>query len=247
MAQRIVYAMLMPPSRLAQLLRVPLKDLGEWAQMAYFHETRRRGLKMREASGLLDVSMRKVALLSKRLKQGFVEPDEAHGLPRRVEFMLWAGPLSEARIAQALELPADEVLATLEALKAQGRVEPIPGRTPTWKVVASEFRLVQSEWAARLDGLNNLLGSVVGAVYGRFFVRDPRAFARTVSLRVRKEDLPKLEILYQNVLWPALVELDKASKGATETEEIDLTILWAPYGHPSDVHDLGDEAEREDE
>ena len=150
MAQRVVYALLMPPSRLAQLLRVPLKDLGEWAQMAYFHETRRRGLKMREAAELLDVSMRKVALLSKQLKKGFVDPDETHGLPRRVEFMLWAGPLSEARIAQALELEPSDVLTALESLQAQGRVEQVQGRTPTWRVVASEFRLVQSEWAARL-------------------------------------------------------------------------------------------------
>lgn len=246
MARRVVYALLMPPTRLAELLRVPLKDLGDWTQMAYFHETKRRGLKMREAAELLDVSMRKVALLSKRLKQGFVDADEEHGLPRKVEFMLWAGPLSEARIAQALNLPAEEVQAALASLVEQGRVELVPGRTPTYQVVASEFRLVRSQWTARLDGLNNLLGSVVGAVYGRFFVGDPRAFARTVSLRVRKEDLPKLEILYQNVLWPALVELDKASKGAAETEEIDLTILWAPYGHPSETYPRP-EPQKEDE
>ena len=248
MAQRVVYALLMPPTRLAQLLRVPLKDLGEWTQMAYFHETRRRGLKMREAAQLLDVSMRKVALLSKQLKLGFTEPDDTVGLPRRVEFMLWAGALSEARIAQALALSVEEVAGALATLQEQGRVELVPGRTPTWRAVASEFRLVRSEWTTRLDGLNNLLGSVVSAIHGRFFTKDPRAFARTVSLRVRGQDMHKLEALYQEVLWPALVELDRASKDGADVEEIDLTILWAPYGPPS--HTTGapdDNAGQEDE
>jgi hypothetical protein len=240
---RVVYALMLPSARLAQLVEVPLRDLGSWFQMASFHETRRRGLKMREAAQVLGVSMRKVALLSKQLKQGLVEPDAAHGLPRQIEFMLWAAPLSVARIAQALDEEQEAVTEALQTLLGEGRVSSVPGRTVTYRVVRGESRLVRPEWSARLDALNRLLESVANTVYGRFFAHDERTFARTVDLRVRREDLGELTRLYNEVLWPALVKLDEAAKDAENsgaTEELTITILWAPYGHPEEIYDMED-------
>ena len=227
---RVVYTMLLPSVRLAKAFKLSMKDVGDFAQMAYYHELKRQGLKMREASSLLDVSMRKVALLSKRLKRNFITAEREHGLPRRVEFMLWANPLSPARLEQAMpDVSPQDIAEALQTLESQGRVRQIEGRTTTYEVVRTEFRLVQDSWLARIDGLENLLGSVTAAVYARFFDGDESAFARTVSLRVRREDLPRLRKLYEEKIWAELVALDEAAKGDPEAESMDVSIVWAPY------------------
>lgn len=254
LVRRVIYAMLAPAVRLALAFQIPIKDLGDLVQMAYFHEVRRRGLKMRQASDILGVSMRKVALLSRRLKQNFLQEETQEALPRRLEFMLWAEPLSEARLRQVIgDVDDDEITAALQRLEAQGRVRLVPGRTPTWEVVRSEFRLVRDTWLARIDGLNNLLGSVANAVFGRFFRDEERAFARTLSLRIRPEDLERLRALYDEHIYPTLRDLDAAAHGDDEAEEIDVSIIWAPYEYlprhttlPGDEDDDRDDEEDDD-
>jgi hypothetical protein len=90
--------------------------------------------------------------------------------------------------------------------------------------------LVRDDWLARIDGLNHQLGAVLRAAHGRFFKRDARAFARTVSLRVRREKISELEALYRDVLWPALVALDAECQGLDpeDIEEMTLSLCWAP-------------------
>ena len=242
MNRRVVYSLFLPVVRLAFVFRVPIKELGDWLHMAYYHETKRRGLKMREAAELLSVSMRKVALLSKRLKQNFIQAETDHELPRRIEFILWAGTLSEARLIQALPVEEPEAItAALQRLLEQGRVEEVPGRTVTYQVVRSTYRLVHDNLLARIDGLNNLLASTANAVYARFFRSDPRAFARTVSLRIRKRDEDALMALYRDVIWPKLVELDEAAKGDPEADTVDVSLVWAPYEYLRDEIAEGDE------
>lgn len=260
LVRRVLYALLTPAVRLGLAFHLPIKELTDLIQMAYFHETRRRGLKMRQASELLGVSMRKVALLSRRLKQNFLQDQQEEGLPRRIEFMLWAEPLSEARLRQAIpDATDDELRQAIERLVEQKRIRLVPGRTPTFEVVRSEFRLVRDHWLARIDGLNNLLGGIGNAVFARFFNDEPRAFARTLSLRVRPEDHARLRTLYDELVYPTLRELDAAAHADEHAEAIDFSIVWAPYeyltAHPpqplgrpaaSDDDDDDDEEHAED-
>ena len=228
--RRVLYTLMLPAVRLGFLFRTPLKDLGRLLQMGSFHEMRRRGLKTHEVAELLDVSARKVALLSRQLKDNFFEADRAHGLPRRIEFMLWAQPLSAARIKQVLtEEAPEEIDAALAQLEAQGRVSRAGGRTEAHVVVKSQYRLVDPHWMARLDGLENLAATVSNAVYARFFRDEPAAFARTISLRVRPQDLERLQSLYEQKLWPELVALDEAAHGDPEARPMDVSLLIAPY------------------
>lgn len=240
--QRVIYALLLPSTRLAQVFGVSLKDMDDLMQMAYYHEHRRKKLKMHEISARMGVSMRKVAQLSKRLKLNFLSADESHGLPRRVEFMLWAGPLSAARLRQAMPTVESSLIdEALESLAAQGRVSRRGGRVETYEVVRSRFRLVDGASLPMLDGLGNLLGNLSAAVYARFFERDEDAFARTVSFRVRREDRDALRLFYERTLWPALVALDESARDDPEAMEMDLSILWAPYNY------FEKQAERDDE
>ena len=251
MTQRVIYSCLTLPARLALRFELPMKDLVDLMQMSAFHETKRRGLKMREISELLDVSMRKVSQLSSRLRRNFAEEEAVEALPRRIEFMLWAEPLSEARLHQvtrgASKEEVDEAIAQLITQKRVRATQGDDGQL-VYEVVRSEFRLVSPEWTARLDGLNNLVSNVANVIDARFFHDDQRAFARTLSLRVREQDLARMRDLYTTVIWETLREIDEAAKHDASAHEIDLSILWAPYDFilrgddAQSPHDHDDEA-----
>ena len=162
LGDRVVYGLLRPAARVALAFGIPLKQLRERLQMAYFHEARDRGLKLREIADILDVSPRSAALLSKQLKENFLDVEAEVALPRRIEFLLWAEPLSAARIKQVLvEVDGDEVDAALDKLRDEGRIVAEPGPRGRWRVARAAFRLVDEKgWLSRLDGLDTLLATI---------------------------------------------------------------------------------------
>lgn len=229
LAERVVYAGLMGVARWASAVDQPLKVAQGLLRTSYFHVLRRRGHGLRDIAERLGISERHAANLSRALKTTFTQPERAHTIPRRVEFVVWGEPLGEARICQALAdvAPAD-VRAALDELLAAGRIVELPGRTPTYEVARTESRLPRDTWLARIDALDHLLAAVGDAVVGRFFRSEPRAFARTVSLRVRPEDLPALQRLYEETVWPALARLDQAAKGDPASIAMNYVVVHAP-------------------
>lgn len=227
--ERVLYSLFGPVAKMARTFRVPLGDLKNLLEMAHFHELKNEALTLNESASVLGVSRRKAAQLSKALKENFFRPEREHGLTRRIEYMLWAGAMTQGRIIQTLsDYEEADIQDALGRLVEQERVHRIEGRTVTYEVPRGEFRLYQDNWLARIDGLNNLLGNVVNAVMGRFFFDEKDAFARTLNLRIRPQDLPRLKQLYEEVIWETLKEFDENAKGAPEAQSIDLSILWAP-------------------
>lgn len=241
--ERILYAGMKGIARWARATRAPLKAASQLFDVAYFHELRASGRSIKAIAERLAVSPRRAAQLSKALKQNFLSAERAHTLPRRIEFILWAEPLGEGRIRQALggDVEADAVRGALDSLIAEGRVEALPGRTETYQVTRGDSRMVRDGWLARIDALDHLLQAVGDAVIGRFIAHDERAFARTLSLRVRPADLPELRRLYDDVIWPALVKLDAAASADEAAEALNLALLWAPI----DLIDTRDPKEEE--
>jgi hypothetical protein len=233
---RIVYSLFGPVAMLAKRFMLPLKQLVSFFEMACYHELKRASLTLDESAERLDVSRRKVAQLSKQLKQNFFRPEYEHGLPRRIEYMLWAGPMTEGRIKQALDEHDDETVdEALDTLAEQDRVEvDDSSHTTRYAVPDSSFRLYEDDWMARIDGLNNLLSNLADTVVGRFFEEDDRSFARTLNFRLREEDVERLREMYEEDIFQTLAELEKR----TEREDVDdeevvdmsLSTLWAPRG-----------------
>ena len=244
----VLYATLRPAVQLAYRLNIPLKDLAQWAELSYFHELRRAGLKMRQISDALDVSMRKAAMLSKQLKEGFFEP-ERHSLERRIEFMVWAEPLSLARLQQTIcDHEPEAVAQALARLLEQGRVSEIAAsRGPHYTVSRGASRLVRDHWPAKLDALNQLLTTLTAVISARFFHEEPHALARNLQLRVRRQDLPQLMALYEELVWERLRALDEAAQGDEDAISLDVALCWAPhaYAQPPDAPGSSQEDEGE--
>ena len=232
-AERVTYVLLRGAARVAGGLDVPLARLGRLVEMAYFHELRASGLTLEQVGKRLGVSVRKAAQLSRLLKENFLPAGETHSLSRRIQFMLWPAPLGERRIRQLLPDTSEEDLdRALEHLCETGRIVRIPGRTPRFAVSRQPTRLVQDAWAPRLDALEHLVGSVTSAIRARFFEADETALARTVSLRMKAADLPKLRALYEDAIWPALCGLEAALDDDPDAPslELDVSVVWARPG-----------------
>lgn len=244
LALHVLFAALRLPVGFASELQIQLKELGEWTETAYFHELRSRGLKLREISDELDISMRKAAQLSKQLKERFFEATQ-QSLARRIEFMLWAGPMSLVRLEQALsQEDPEEVRAALGLLLESQRVVEQPGRVVTYAIGARESRQVRSSWVAKIDGLNQLITSVSYAVRARLFREDPRAMVRNLQLRVRPEDLPALKALYEEVIWARLSQLDARAADCEDAIPLHFAIFWAP--EPPAAQEISDKRDQDD-
>lgn len=251
--RRVIYSLLIPGVRLSRFFGVPLREAGEWIELAYLKELLNGGVKLKDAAQLLDVSVRKVSMLAARLRENFFTPEHEHELPARIEFMLWAAPLSMKRIKQYLSPLEDELIEeAIALLETQGRIRLSEGRTPTYEVVQGAQRLVRDDLMARIDALNTLLANVTDAVFGRFFRQDEKAFARSLQFRVRPEHLPRLKQLYEEAVWKALSELDEAARDDPHAIPMGATLCWAPLDLTLDVIAAsqpasGDEAEDEDD
>lgn len=251
---RVLYSLMGILARLVHLFDLRLKDVSQLLETACFHYLRQRGYKLDEIAGRFEISPRKASMLSRQLKDGFFRAEREHGLPRRIEFLLWAEPMSAARIAQLLRGEEEEeaIKEAIEELLEQDRIRLASGHhVPTYELDKQASRMYRDAFDTKIDGLNHYASQVANVTAGRFAFEDPRTFARTVTLRVLPEDLDTLQQLYQHTVWPTLTEIDARAAAAIERREktsshtgqeppareaatdapepFDLSISWTPY------------------
>lgn len=225
---RIIYSLFLPAVRLASLFGLPLKEMKDWLGVAYLHELKRRGLGQQESAAHIDVSRRTIIELTRRLRENFFAPERHEGATRKILFMLWAEPMTLGRLKQAFE---DEVKLAdlLDEMTLAGVLEcEERSGVVSYKLNRGAFRLYRDNWIARIDALNNQLEHLADTIFARFLKRDEESFVRTVTLSMRKQDVPRLEELYREVIFPALVELDEAASQSDEVQNMELNISWAP-------------------
>ena len=223
----VLYAMLRAVARIGAETEIPIKTQAAWIRIAQFHELRSTGMTVVQASRAMGVSEPTGARIARELRTSFLNPETDHELPKRIAFMLWAGPMSRKKISQVLPTESDENISkAIEILLDSGRIEEIESRTTTDQVTQVEDRIVGPAPTARLGALNSLLESVTKTVSARFFRNDKSAFARTVSFRMREEDEPELQKFYTEQLWPFLAELEKRSENELTKRTTQLSILW---------------------
>ena len=222
---RIIYTLFRPAIRLADFFRVPMKEIISWVELSYFQEVRNSELTLEEIANYLSVSVSKLSKLSRKLKGNFFINQKHLSLSRRIEFMLWDKPLSQARIEQVLRKDVTEVISKM---LEDGRIIEQKGRTTLFINAKTSTSLVSSDFSARLDGLKDQMDSITDMVFGRFLKKDPKTFVRSLTFRIRKSDVPKLEEIYRKHIFKSLEELEQKTIGASDVEEMRLTIGWAP-------------------
>ena len=228
---RLVYAFLQASASLSSVFGLGLKTFERLSHMAAFHVLRKKNFDLNQIAEHLQVSRRKVDLLSRSLKDNFFEqfvgPEDSESLQRRIEFMLWAEPMSVARLKQVLPMVENvDIEDALAMLTDAQRIRLSDGR---YSITTKQRRLVRDTWLAKLGGLNHQLNAVTNSAVGSFIHKDGIAQARTASLRVKRDQVKRLEELYSQHIWPTLVELDAECGDLTEDDYLPLTfsVCWA--------------------
>ncbi|MCB9532233.1 MAG: hypothetical protein H6700_10745 [Myxococcales bacterium] len=195
-------------------------------ELAYYREARNRGLTMREMVELMSVSMRKISQLSNDLKTTYARAAAQPNLERRIISLLLAGPMTRARIVQALAAEEEaDVEAVLAGLVAERRVAVTDDRTPRFALTAQDYRLVKEPWQQRIDGLDHLCRTLASVVEQRFFGDSDAAFARTVALRIGRAQLDELRALYEERVFSEAVALERAAAD-DDALSLNIAIMW---------------------
>lgn len=232
--RRIIFSMLRPAVYLAARLGFPLRDLTNFIRLSYFRELREGGVTLADAAEKMEVSTRTAKRLNQELRSDFFLPEVEHTLARRIEFMLWAQPITLARIAQLLPgVPRGEVITAMQRLEDEGRIERINGRSTRFGTTRLVTRLVDEDFSRRIGALNSLLQNVSETVVSRFIERRAVAFARTLNFRIRAEDAEELNLAYQAFL-EQMVALEARIEQNSESIPVRLSILWSEIDEESD-------------
>lgn len=229
---RVLYALLQPAIRLASVFGVPLKELGRLLESSYYNEVRGRVATRRETADKLGVSARSADRLARQARETFVVPELEHNLPRRIEFMLAAAPMSAARLSQVMrDVDAGDVERALATLVETGRVVATEERTVTYRPSATVRSLPRDTWTSRVGALSSFGENLANAAWGRFFADDDAAFARTLSFRLTEQRALELSDWYAREILPRIVAWDEEATNAPDETRLpmQLSLCWAPY------------------
>jgi len=169
-------------------------------------------------------------MLAQELRSDFFDPEIEHGLPRRIEFLLWPEPLSEGRVYQHLRGESKEnIKAALSSLEREGRIVSRIGKSTMYEVASSSSSLVNSSLMRRIDAANNMIEGISKSIWGSFFsLKDP-GLGRTVKLHVHKDDLNELDDIYRENIFKRLEKLEgRLIPGEQNSQAITVCYAWVP-------------------
>lgn len=236
----VVFAAMRLAALLAWREQYPLHRIKQTAELAYLHHVLESGEKKSKLASALGVGATKFSELTGKLHARFAQTDRAHGLPRQLLSLLWAGPLTRAQINKSLtNHTREEIDDALDALIDEERVEELSGRTKKYTTTRAIQRLSVVPWIAKIDGLNTLIEHVNLAIVRRLQEADERAMVRNISFQVHPSQVHELREFYESTLLPFLAELDTKSSDASDPVHMKFSILWAPE-EPASASEPGD-------
>lgn len=229
----VLYLLCGPAAALGVRLGLSMRDLLDIMQLAVYRATRDQGWSQKEAAERLDVSVRTIAELSRATKDTFSAAEDAFELPRRIELLLWAEPLTVVRLAQALRtIEPERVEAAVAQLEAEGRIIAHgPADRRRYRVTRDLSMFPPDAVLARLDGLKRFMGGVQRTVAARFFGDRTQAGALNFDFRMLATDGARFA-RYREVLLDLIRGLDhaavakRAKDDAAETVRVSWSMFW---------------------
>lgn len=205
--QRVVYSLLRAAARIGLRLGLPLAQIGDLLQMAYFQEAReQRDLKLDAIAELFGKSLRTVSALHRRFRSDFFAPEREVALRRAVASVVNHAPADAARLAAAF--PGVDLQPVLDDLLREGTLVQV-GETYERNPNAHEF--TGPDVKARIDGLNRQMDILAETVWQRLIEGSDRGLARTYVFRASDADRRALVDAVQQLIRHRAVAADRAA------------------------------------
>jgi transcriptional regulator with XRE-family HTH domain len=191
---RVVYSLLRAAVRVGFRLHLPLAQMVDLLEMAFFQEAREtRGLELAAIAGLFGKSLRTVTTLNQRFRGDFFAPEHEVQLRRELAAALAARPRTEAELREAFRERSDpEIKAALEDL-LRGRRILRDGDTLRRNPEDHDF-FDETNLVGRIDGLNRQMDVLAETVWRRLIEPDEgaAAAARSYVFAARDEEFEAL-------------------------------------------------------
>lgn len=226
---RLVYSLLKAAVGIAARSKMPMAQLTELTQLAYFEELRKQH--PRELSAIAEVlglSLRSVGSLNRRLKEAFFAAETEVQPARKVSSVLVEGPRSLAEIQRALpDLERSQVRQALAFLKESGWVQLDSRR---YALVSRLRSYVDEDLTRRIDALNNQMEILAASVWSRFVAGEATAVGRSWVFAAKKEAL--LAFIDQTIrsLRHDAIDLEESALNEGPFERYGVTLAISRVG-----------------
>ena len=229
---RVVFSLLRASARVGLGLGLPVKQMRELMNLAYFREAREeQDLKLDEIARLFDTSLRTVSSQHRRYRGDFFAPEDAVALRRALAALVNHAPATRERLVAAFpETPERTLDAALADLVQAGTVSLDEGR---YRRKADAHSFIDAEdLNSRIDGLNRQMDVLAATVWGRFVsarregAPDPGG-ARTIVFRSTDEDFAELVRELESWLTERAIAADEACS-EEEGSTVGITFAATP-------------------
>jgi hypothetical protein len=230
LASRLVYSLLKSAARVAARARLPMGQLLDLAQLAYFEEVRaQHPTDLSRVADDLGVSLRTVGTLNRRRRLSFFAPESEVQPARRISAILLDGAKTLAEIRRAApELAAEQVRQALRFLHAQGWISSADRR------YALRGRLrsyIDETLTRRIDALNNQMEIMAESVWRSFVEGDgATAVGRSWSFAARAEELAAFADRTIRELRHGAIDLEESALRSDGAARFGVTIAFAKVG-----------------
>ncbi len=226
---RVLFSLFRAAAKAGVRLNVPLDQMVELFQMAYFQEAREhKNLKMTEIAELFGKSLRTVQSLHTRFQGDFFSPENEYEFRRAVAEALAPGPKSSEQLAEIFASRSKvELMAALDDLEQEGRIWK-EGETYRRDPEDHDF-YTGADTMGRIAGLNRQMDILTETVWNRLLRRksDVAAGARTYVFAALPEQFnAMIEELFERTRGEIL-EAEAEAFGKKQTQRHGITIAVA--------------------
>jgi hypothetical protein len=224
--QRVVYSLLRAAARVGLRLGLPLGQMGELMQMAYFQEAReRQDLKLDAIAALFGKSLRTVSSLHHRFRTDFFVPEREVALRRALAAVVDHAPADQARLLLAFPQAEPRVLqAALDDLVREG-VLVREGEQYRRNPDAHEF--TSQDIQGRIDGLNRQMDILAETVWQRLISGSEQGLARTYVFHASERDWQELLEAVQLLVRDRAVAADRSAAQTGQGQRLGFTFAAA--------------------
>ena len=221
---RVVYSLLRAAVRVGFRLHLPLAQMVDLLEMAFFQEAREtRGLELAQIARLFGRSLRTITTLNQRFRGDFFAPEHDVQLRRDLAAALAARPQTEAELRESFDQPESVITAAIEDL-VRGRRILRDGdqlrRNPEDHDFFDETNLV-----GRIDGLNRQMDVLADTVWRRLIEPEGgTAAARSYVFAARGDDFDALVADVLAVLQARAIAADASAQEKGSGKRRGITI-----------------------
>jgi len=223
-SQRLVFSLLRAAARLGLRLGLPLKDMTQLQEMAYFREARIvRDMKLEQVAELFDKSLRTVSSLNHRYKDDFFKPEREVAFRRAIAAVINHAPTTCDRLEVVFpEVSSKQLNSVLLDMVRDGLIEKEGDffrRNPD----GFSF-VVDADQSARVDGLNRQMDVLAETVEELFLEADGQGRARTWVFQASQADFVALVEEMEQKTRASAIEADAAAEESGDSTTYGITF-----------------------